>query len=123
MYLTIDALLYLEIYELDPPKFLSAPGLALQTALKKTDIVMLLIVEKGITGGICHSFNRYATANNKYMKNYDRNKKSSYLKHWDVINLYLMFKTIYPFYLKESRLKQSKNLLLISMIKINALFT
>ena len=53
----------LEIYKLDPAKFLSAPGLALQGALKKTkvkldlltDIDMLLIVEKGIRGGIYHS--------------------------------------------------------------------
>ena len=77
----------LEIYELDPAKFLSAPGLAWQAALKKTkvkldlltDIDMLLMVEKGIRGGICHSIYRYAKANNKYMKNYDKNKKSSYL--------------------------------------------
>ena len=27
----------------------------------------LLMVEKGITEGICHSINRYAKANNKYM--------------------------------------------------------
>ena len=53
----------LEIYKLDPAKFLSAPGLAWQAALKKTkvkldlltDIDMLLMVEKGIRGGICHS--------------------------------------------------------------------
>ena len=53
----------LEIYELDLAKFLSAPGLAWQSALKKakvkldllTDIDMLLMVEKGISGGICHS--------------------------------------------------------------------
>ena len=72
----------LKIYELDPAKFLSAPGLAWQAALKKTkvkldlltDIDMLLMVEKGIRGGICHSIYRYAKANNKYMKNYDKNK-------------------------------------------------
>ena len=49
----------LEIYEVDPAKFLSAPGLPWQAALKKTkvkldrltDVDMLLMVEKGITGG------------------------------------------------------------------------
>ena len=35
---------------------------------------MLLMVEKGIRGGICHSIYRYAKANNKYMKEYDKNK-------------------------------------------------
>ena len=71
----------LEIYELDPAIFLSAPGLAWQAALKKTevkldllvDIDMLLMVEKGIRGGICHSIYRYTKANNKYMKDYDKN--------------------------------------------------
>ena len=29
---------------------------------------MLLMVEKGIRRGICHSIYRYAKANNKYMK-------------------------------------------------------
>ena len=35
---------------------------------------MLLMVEKGIKGGICHSIHRYAKANNKYMKDYDKNR-------------------------------------------------
>ena len=51
-----------------------------------TNIDILLTVEKGIRGGIYHSIYRYAKANNKYMKNYDKNKKSSYLKCWDVNN-------------------------------------
>ena len=49
---------------------------------------MLLMVEKGIKRGICHSIYRYAKANNKYMKRYDKNKESSYLQYWDVKNLY-----------------------------------
>ena len=40
-----------------------------------TDIDMLLIVEKGIRGGMCHSIHRNK-ANNKYMKDYDKNKES-----------------------------------------------
>ena len=47
---------------------------------------MLLIVEKVIRGGICHSIYRYAKANNKYMKNSDKNKDSAYLQYWDVNN-------------------------------------
>ena len=49
---------------------------------------MLLMVEKGIRGGICHSIYRYAKANNKYMKDYDKNKESSYIQYWDANNLY-----------------------------------
>ena len=53
----------LNIYHLDPVKFLSAPGLSWQAALKRTevnlelltDIDMLLMVEKGIRRGICHA--------------------------------------------------------------------
>ena len=46
------------------------------------------MVEKGTRGGICHSVNRYPKANNKYMKDYDKNKELPYLKYWDVNNLY-----------------------------------
>ena len=45
-----------------------------------TDNDMLLMVEKGVKGGICHTIHRYAKANKKYMKDYDKNEKSSYLK-------------------------------------------
>ena len=53
----------LKTYKLDPEKFLSPPTLAWQAALKKTkvkldilaDTGMLLMVEKGTRGGICHS--------------------------------------------------------------------
>ena len=87
----------IEIYELDPAHFLFAPGLAWQAYLKKrgvklellTDINMLLMIEKGTRRGICHAIYKYATANNKYMKeNYDKNIRSSYLMYLDTINLY-----------------------------------
>ena len=49
---------------------------------------MLLIVEEGIRGGICHAIQRYAKVNNKYMKNYGWKKKSSYIQYLDANNLY-----------------------------------
>ena len=41
-----------------------------------TNIDMLIIVEKGIRGGICHAIHRYAKANNNYTNEYDKNKES-----------------------------------------------
>ena len=78
----------LGIYQLDPAKFLSVPGLAWQVALKQTkiklelltDTDMLLMVEKEVRGKICHSINKFVKANKKYMKDYDINKELSYLK-------------------------------------------
>ena len=49
---------------------------------------MSLMTEKGVKVGICPSIYRYAKANNKYMKNYDKNKESSYLQYWDVDHLF-----------------------------------
>ena len=52
----------IKVYELDPAHFLSAPGLAWQGSLKK----------------ICHAIYRYAKANNKYKKNYNKYKEESF---------------------------------------------
>ena len=49
---------------------------------------MLLKVEKGIRGGTRHSIYRQGKANNKHMKDFDKNKESSYIQYWDVISLY-----------------------------------
>ena len=85
----------IKVYELDPAHFLSAPGLAWQACLKKTEVElelitdpdMLLMVEKGIRGGICHSILRYAKAN-KYMKDYNKDEEESFLQYNDTNNLY-----------------------------------
>ena len=86
----------IKVYELDPTHFLSAPGLAWQACLKKakvklellTDNDMLLMVEEGIRGGMCHAIHRYVKANNRYMKNYDEKEESSYIQYSDASNLY-----------------------------------
>ena len=86
----------LGVYELDPAKFVTASGLAWQASLKTkkvkldllTDIDMLLMLEKDISGGISHSIYRYAKACNKYMKDYAKNKESSYIQYWDINNSY-----------------------------------
>ena len=46
------------------------------------------IVFRAVRGGICHSIYQYAKANNKYLKNCDKNKELSYLQYWDVCNLF-----------------------------------
>ena len=49
---------------------------------------MLMMIEKRIRGGIFHTIYRYAKANNKYMKNYNKNIELSYLMYLDSKNLY-----------------------------------
>ena len=49
---------------------------------------MLLMVQKVIRAEICHSIYQYAKSSNKYMKDYGKNKESSFLQYWDVNNLY-----------------------------------
>ena len=66
--------MFLEIYELDPAHFPSAPELVWQAALKKTKVKLdFLIIEKGIREEKCQFLYRYAKASNKYKKDYDKN--------------------------------------------------
>ena len=105
----------LKNYKLDPAHFYTASGLAWQALLKTaaeylehgkrgkecevcpdefrpellTDIDMLLMVEKGIRGGINQAVKRYAKANNKSMKDlYNPDEKSMFLQYLDANNLY-----------------------------------
>ena len=45
---------------------------------------MLLMVERGVRGGICHSVYWCEKANSKNMKDYNKNKELSYIQYWDV---------------------------------------
>ena len=83
-------------YNLDPAHYYTAPGLAWDAALKLTDVKlellsdidMLLMVEKGIRGGISMVSNRYGKANNKYMgDSFDVKEPSKYITFLDANNL------------------------------------
>ena len=88
--------MYLKIYEIDLARFLTVRGLGSKAAFQKnkveldllTDIDMLSMVEKAVTVRICHSICWYTKTNIRYMKNYDKNKESTYLKYCDANNWY-----------------------------------
>ena len=83
-------------YGLDPAHYYTAPGLAWDAMLKMTkinlellsDVDKLLMIEKGIRGGISIISNRYGKANNKYMKDFYEKELSKYLMYLDANNLY-----------------------------------
>ena len=86
----------LKFYGLDPCHYFSSPGLSWDAMLKMTgielekisDIDQYLFIEKGLRGGISYIVKRYAKAYNKYIKNYDPTKRSIYIWHFDMNNLY-----------------------------------
>ena len=108
LYNETDVLLLADVFEsfrniciknnkLDPAHYYTVPGLAWDACLKMTgvklellsDIDMLLIVEKGIRGGVSMISNRYGKANNKYMGDkFNPSEPSKYLTYLDANNLY-----------------------------------
>ena len=108
LYNQVDVLLLADVFEnfgdiciknyyLDPAHYYTAPGLAWDAALKVTeielellsDINMLLMVEKGIRGGVSMVSNRYGKSNDKYMGDkYDPNEPTKYITYLDANNLY-----------------------------------
>ena len=85
-------------YNLDPAHYYTAPGLSWDATLKATgvelellsDMDMVLMVEKGIKGGVWMISNRYGKANNKYRcmsESYDPRKNSTFISYLDVNNL------------------------------------
>ena len=86
----------LDNYRLDPIFYYTAPGLAWDACLKIAkvrlellhDYEMLMMVEKGIRGGVSMISTRYGKANNPYMKDYDPDQPIKYISYLDANNLY-----------------------------------
>ncbi|XP_061396091.1 uncharacterized protein LOC133331730 [Musca vetustissima] len=107
LYLKTDVLLLTDVFEnfrksckrvhkLDPCQYYTAPGLSFDAMLRFTkitldllrDLNMFNVIKKGIRGGLVQCTKRLAKANNKYMKDYDKNSPSHYLLYLDANNLY-----------------------------------
>jgi len=106
-YMKLDVLLLTDVFEnfrsvclknygLDPCWYFTAPGLVWDACLKKTDVKlellndvdMLLMIEKGIRGGVSMIPKRYAKANNKYMKDFNLEEESKFIQYLHANNLY-----------------------------------
>ncbi|CAH1389916.1 unnamed protein product [Nezara viridula] len=108
LYLKVDVMLLCDIFEnfrdaclgaysLDPAWYYTAPGLAWDAMLKYTgiqldllaDYDMVLMIERGIRGGLCQCSHRYGIASNKYLDpDRDPQEESSYISYLDANNLY-----------------------------------
>ena len=107
IYLKVDVLLLaavfenfrqtsIEFFNIDPPHHWSAPGLTWAAALKTTcikltllaDLDMLMMIEKGIRGGLTMVSKRHVIANNPEVPNYNPAKPKTHILYLDVNNLY-----------------------------------
>ena len=97
---------WLKSYELDPFHCFSSPGLSWDAMLKMigmksektSDIAMYLFIEKGLRGEISYIAKRHAKANNKYARDYDPKKPSTFITYLDTKNLYGWAMSEYPPY-------------------------
>ena len=86
----------LKFYWLDPCHYSSSPGLTWDAMLKMTgvkleqipDIDKYLFIKKGRKGGVSYTAQRWAKANNKYMKSHDPKNPSKFITYLDMNNLY-----------------------------------
>ena len=107
LYLKTDVLLLTDVFEnfrtmcldyygLDPAHYYTLPNFAWDAMLLKTgvkleqlhDLEMYEMIEKGLRGGVCQVSQKHITANNKYMKSYNKNVVSTYINYLDANNLY-----------------------------------
>ena len=107
LYLKTDVLLLSDIfenfrtislrdYDLDPCHFYSAPGLSWAAMLLMTKVNLeliteiddLLLWERACRGGVSQISDRYAVANNPYMKSYNPDAPTTYIEFLDANNLY-----------------------------------
>ncbi len=107
LYVTLDVMLLAAVFEtyrvssikhfgIDPAFYVSSPSLCYSAMLKYTGITletvptteMYLFFTKAIRGGLCGTSQRYATANNDLMENYDTSKPISHIVGFDANNLY-----------------------------------
>ena len=83
-------------FGVDPTKSCTAPGFLWKAMLRMTGVNIELLTdrekyvffEKSIRGGVAVVSNRYARANNPYMKDYEKEKPNSYTMEWDANSLY-----------------------------------
>ena len=86
----------LQYYKLDPCHYYTSPGLSWDAMLKMTDINLELLtdidmfqfIDKRYTWRHFIHPNRFGEANNKYMKEYNKEKPSKYIMYLDANNLY-----------------------------------